>query len=106
MIEYATMNPGKPSSTLKRRLNIRVEGMVQGVGFRHSTVIVAGRHPVTGFVRNEPDGSVVIVAEGTEPDLLRFQNDLREMAVYGFVRKEQWDWEPATGEFHRFEVRY
>ncbi|MBW8887229.1 MAG: acylphosphatase [Fibrobacteres bacterium] len=43
---------------------IRVSGRVQGVFFRASARIEAGRLGLSGFVRNEPDGSVYAEAEG------------------------------------------
>jgi len=46
-----------------RRVRIRVEGRVQGVGFRYATESKAGELEVRGWVRNRPDGSVEIVAE-------------------------------------------
>lgn len=42
-------------------------GRVQGVGFRATTREIARRFPVTGWVRNEPDGSVRLEVQG-EPD--------------------------------------
>jgi acylphosphatase len=55
-----------------KHLNIRVTGRVQGVYFRASTVDVAKRLQLRGFVRNEPDGSVYIEAEGSEEALEEF----------------------------------
>jgi acylphosphatase len=46
--------------------NIRVKGNVQGVFYRASTVDVAKSLGLKGYVRNEPDGSVFIEAEGEE----------------------------------------
>ncbi len=48
---------------------IRVFGRVQGVYFRDSTREQAEKLGLTGFVKNEPDGSVLIEAEGEEEDL-------------------------------------
>ncbi|HEY8512024.1 MAG TPA: acylphosphatase [Cyclobacteriaceae bacterium] len=52
-----------------KHLNIRVTGRVQGVYFRASTRDVASKLKLRGFVRNEPDGSVYIEAEGNEEAL-------------------------------------
>ena len=43
---------------------IKVIGRVQGVFFRVSTQREASRLALTGFVRNEPDGSVYLEVEG------------------------------------------
>ncbi|MCL4107119.1 UNVERIFIED_CONTAM: hypothetical protein GTU68_039111 [Idotea baltica] len=39
-------------------------GRVQGVGFRWTTKRVAKRFPVTGYVRNQPDGTVELMVQG------------------------------------------
>lgn len=51
---------------------LRISGKVQGVFFRASTQEVALRLEVNGLVRNEPDGSVYIEAEGSEEKMNQF----------------------------------
>jgi acylphosphatase len=46
-----------------------VHGLVQGVGFRYFVMREARALGLGGFVRNQPDGTVEVVAEGTA-DLL------------------------------------
>ena len=53
--------------TAKIRSHIFVKGKVQGVYYRQNTMEAAKANGVTGWVRNEPDGSVLAVFEG-EPD--------------------------------------
>ncbi|SFG61692.1 acylphosphatase [Pontibacter chinhatensis] len=53
----------------KKRVAMRVHGKVQGVFFRASTQEKAQELGLTGFVRNEPDGTVYLEAEG-EPQVL------------------------------------
>ena len=48
-------------------VQVRVSGRVQGVAFRWEAQHAAQGFGVTGWVRNEPDGSVVAHVEG-EPD--------------------------------------
>lgn len=48
-------------------IRLIVHGSVQGVGFRFAACQAAADCPVTGWVRNLPDGSVEIVAQGS-PD--------------------------------------
>lgn len=55
-----------------RHQNIRVAGLVQGVSFRAHTQRQANAIGLTGFVRNESDGSVYIEAEGQDADLANF----------------------------------
>jgi acylphosphatase len=49
--------------------NIKISGRVQGVFFRVSTQREASRLGLTGFVRNESDGSVYLEVEG-EQDII------------------------------------
>lgn len=53
-------------------VNIVLEGRVQGVGFRETTKYVADQSGIKGFVRNEPDGTVYIEAEGEQWELDSF----------------------------------
>jgi len=55
-----------------KHVNIVVKGLVQGVFFRKSTQEKAYELRISGFVRNEKDGSVYIEAEGMEEDLDTF----------------------------------
>jgi acylphosphatase len=55
----------------------RVEGRVQGVGFRWFVRREAARLGVAGWVRNNPDGSVEAVAHGTAEQLTEFEAALR-----------------------------
>ncbi|MGB3852648.1 MAG: acylphosphatase [Tunicatimonas sp.] len=56
---------------MMRSLSIRVSGKVQGVFFRTSTQEEAQRLGLSGWVRNEPDGTVLIEAEGEQEALDR-----------------------------------
>lgn len=44
-------------------------GSVQGVGFRWTAKRLADRIGLSGWVRNNPDGSVTLVARGGEADM-------------------------------------
>ena len=46
------------------RTTILYSGRVQGVGFRATTAHIAIDFDITGWVRNEADGSVRVVAQG------------------------------------------
>ena len=55
-----------------KHYNVTVSGRVQGVGFRYSAMKVANTYGIRGFIRNEPDGSVYMEAEGDEPNIELF----------------------------------
>lgn len=52
-----------------QRLAIRFTGRVQGVGFRMTAKSLAQELGLTGWVRNESDGSVSMEAQGTREAL-------------------------------------
>lgn len=56
------------------RYKVKVTGRVQGVGFRHFCRDQAEHLGVTGWVRNEPDGSVTLECQSNENSLSRFEN--------------------------------
>jgi acylphosphatase len=54
-----------------------VSGAVQGVGFRYSAVAEAERHGISGWVRNNPDGTVEAEIEGDPEAVERMLDWLR-----------------------------
>jgi acylphosphatase len=51
------------------RRQIRFHGRVQGVGFRATARAVAGEFAVSGWVRNEPDGTVLMEVQGAASEV-------------------------------------
>jgi len=58
------------------RLHVLVRGRVQGVGFRWHVREAARRLGLAGWVRNRPDGTVEVAAEGSDELLQLLQNEL------------------------------
>ncbi|MCH7423027.1 MULTISPECIES: acylphosphatase [Shewanella] len=50
-----------------KRVLIKLTGTVQGVGCRHATLTKARALGVTGYVTNCVDGSVEVLAQGSNP---------------------------------------
>jgi acylphosphatase len=94
----------KKSGTSQRR-TVQYSGRVQGVGFRYTTQSIAHRYAVSGYVRNQPDGRVELLAEGEPNELDAFLREVRER-FFGNIRGEQADFQPATGEFAGFAIRH
>jgi len=87
------------------RARVVFRGMVQGVGFRYTTRSIASGYAVTGYVENEPDGSVEVVAEGRREEVEAFIEEVsRRMGHY--IRDRQVEWGPARGEFDDFSIRF
>lgn len=88
------------------RLVAEVHGLVQGVGFRYFTRGVARRLNLKGFVRNDPDGVVTVVAEGKRPDLDALLDALHDGPDLAEVEKVDDVWEAARGRFDSFTIEY
>lgn len=58
------------------RIRVSYAGRVQGVGFRATCRWIASSHPVTGWVRNEQDGSVMLEAQGALASVESFLQDI------------------------------
>ena len=83
-----------------------VSGMVQGVGFRYFTCRLAQEYPVTGYVRNLPDGDVEVVAEGTKEAVRSFLLKLGRGPGYAHVMGVKSFVEAPQGSFNTFGVKY
>lgn len=93
-------------SEVLTRIDARITGRVQGVGFRYFTTQQARRLGVEGWVRNEANGAVRVVAEGPREVLEDFLNRLKEGPAGAKVQEIESDWREASGEFGGFAVRY
>jgi acylphosphatase len=81
------------------------EGRVQGVGFRYTTLRIAGRFRVTGFVKNLPDGTVALLAEGAAHEVERFQAAVDgELGQYIAGKRRRVG--AASHEFSSFEISF
>ncbi|MFO0830072.1 MAG: acylphosphatase [Phycisphaerales bacterium] len=89
---------------MNTRLNVIFRGRVQGVGFRATTCDVARRFAVSGFVRNEPDRSVLCVAEGIGDEVDAFVAAVHDAMRCNIVDVERRSG-TATGEFDGFTIR-
>ena len=87
-----------------QRIIVRVEGRVQGVGFRYATASQAKKIGIVGFVCNLHDGSVEAVAEGTASQIDRFLDWLRRGPPGSRVLDVQYRYEPSSGRFKGFSI--
>lgn len=89
-----------------KRLTANITGQVQGVSYRYYARREANRLGLTGWVQNERDGSVQLVAEGSEESLAELRRFLQEGSPMARVNNVQASMSNASGEFARFEVRF
>jgi acylphosphatase len=90
----------------QRRLEARVYGQVQGVGYRYFARQVARRLNLRGYVRNREDRSVEVVAEGEKRALDQFLAQLKQGPSAATVERVDAKWLPSRHTFLGFEVRF
>jgi acylphosphatase len=86
------------------RLEASVRGRVHGVGFRYFVAVRARHLGLTGFVLNDQDGSVRVVAEGPRADLESLLEHLHEGPASSIVERVNEDWLPYTGHWGSFSI--
>jgi acylphosphatase len=89
-----------------KRMTAWVKGRVQGVSFRYNTQLQATRMGLTGWIRNEPDGSVYVLAEGLDSVLEEFVKYLSQGPRSARVDSLITNWSEATGEYDAFEIHW
>ena len=88
------------------RLHAVVRGDVQGVGFRYFVQRKAHQLGVRGWVRNNADGTVEVVAEGDRAALEQLKRALEEGPRMAHVERVDAQWSSATGNLPSFELEW
>ncbi len=88
------------------RLHAIVRGDVQGVGFRYFVQRKAQQLGVTGWVRNNDDGTVEVVAEGGREELEQLKRALEDGPRLARVHRVDTKWSEGTGGLGRFELAW
>ena len=80
-------------------------GRVQGVGFRITALRMAQRHQLTGFVRNLPDGTVEMFAQGPAQDIDGCIQDIKE--YFGdYLRETRIQEIPTDPKYRDFRISF
>ncbi|AYF44546.1 acylphosphatase [Halobacteriovorax sp. BALOs_7] len=84
----------------------RIEGKVQGVFFRKSTLEYVNHHTpnITGYVKNLKDGSVEVLACGDLEDINNLEAFLKEGPETAEVEKVTLIEQPSVANFKDFQV--
>ena len=92
---------------MEKRIRSIISGRVQLVMYRDFARRKARKLRLRGWVRNLPDNTVELIAEGEEENLKHLIEYLKEGPVLADVDDVQvtW-WDTATGEFKDFEIKY
>lgn len=89
-----------------KRVILTIQGRVQGVFFRDSARRRAKKLGLTGWVSNQDDGTVKVVAEGKQEDLEKLIKWCYNGSKLARVDKVDIQWQEATGQFNNFEIKY
>lgn len=83
--------------TEEKRFSIRFYGRVQGVGFRYTAYHIAQALRLTGWVRNEYDGSVSCEVQGERADIDEF---LGRLNAGRYIEIEKTDFKELPPDIH------
>lgn len=83
-----------------------VSGRVQMVMFRDFTCRKARKMGVHGFVRNLPDGTVEVIAQGTKENLEKLLEYLHKGSMLSHVENVTAEWRTPQKIFDSFELVY
>lgn len=89
-----------------RRLQIQIFGQVQGVAFRAHTMRRARGLGLDGWVRNLPEGSVELVAEGEDASLRELLEWCHSGPPAASVTRVEERWLDHIGDIGHFSIRY
>jgi len=89
-----------------KRVILIIHGRVQGVFFRDSARRQAKKLGLTGWVSNQEDGTVKLVAEGKQEDLEKLIKWCYNGSIIARVDKIDVQWQEVTGQFDKFEIKY
>ena len=88
------------------RLHAVVHGDVQGVGFRYFVQRTAQQLGVAGWVRNNDDGTVELVAEGERDRLEELRRAVEKGPRSAHVERVEARWSGASGTLRGFELSW
>ena len=88
------------------RAHAVISGRVQGVFFRLETKQAAQRYGVSGWVKNQIDGTVAAVFEGPKENVDAILEWCKQGPPHARVTQVDVAWEEYVGEFDGFNVTY
>jgi acylphosphatase len=88
------------------KAEIIVQGVVQGVGYRFFVLNQARLYDVKGYVKNMPDGTVQVLAEGKKGMVKDFVERLRIGPLSAHVTGIDVKWHEKDSGFTEFRLQY
>lgn len=89
-----------------KAVHIIVHGIVQGVGFRYFVWRRARAYGIHGWVRNRPDGTVEILAQGEEGMLNEFIKDVKIGPPAAHITRVDIQESSPDFSLNDFEIRF
>lgn len=89
-----------------KKIHVIVKGKVQGVFFRAYTKSIAIELKLHGHVKNLDNGSVEIIAEGDEKNLLKFIEYCKKGPESSNVKNISVEYLNPVKEYSDFQIRY
>jgi acylphosphatase len=89
-----------------KRFHLIVHGRVQGVGFRYFTQYEALKRQLTGWVRNNDDGTVELEVQGNEEAIQLFIDTIREGTLFAKVTDVSVQEIPTIHNETQFRIMY
>ena len=88
------------------RAEIKVSGIVQGVGFRPFIYRIAVANGLVGFVQNRGDAYVEIIVEGGNSNIVHFLQDLKNRKPpLAKIQQIITKYEEDKNEFQAFSIK-
>ena len=94
------------NQTTNKVFHAVVHGRVQGVSFRYHTRTAASTLGLNGWVRNLPDGTVEVLAQGDERDLRELLRWLKDGPPGSRVDKLDVNWRDPADSTEPFKIIY
>lgn len=88
------------------RKHIRFYGRVQGVSFRYTSSNYAEKFGLTGWVRNDYDGSVEMEVQGTPELINKLIETMKNVSSYIVIDNMEQKTIPVVNDESGFNIRY
>lgn len=89
----------------ERTVLVRYSGDVQGVGFRATVRRIAGGFSIKGWVKNDSDGSVSMIATAEAKELEAFLQAIRDSRLGPGIEREEVEPQPSPAHAIGFDIR-
>lgn len=91
---------------MQKRLECTISGRVQMVMFRDFVTRKARSRGIVGTVKNNPDGTVSVIAEGEEASLRELLALVHRGSLLARVDRVEESWRAPLGNYRSFDILY